>query len=52
MASGTLIVAMLVFTALICVGIGVLIVHALRPAEETANASEVGSKGKARMYPD
>lgn len=41
MASGTLIVAMLVFTALLCVGIGVLIVHALRPAEETANALEV-----------
>ena len=32
---------MLVFTTLLCVGIGVLIVHALRPAEETANASEV-----------
>ena len=41
MASGTLIVTMLVFTALLCVGIGVLIVHALRPAEETANATEV-----------
>lgn len=40
MASGTLIVAMLAFAAMLCVGIGVLIVHALRPAEETASASE------------
>ena len=44
MTSGTLIVAMLIFISLLCVGIGVLIVRELRPAEETANAEDIASE--------